>query len=611
MKKLFIFLLAVVLTGQLAPAGSGRDGTEVPGKIPPVIQVNPERSPGLFNPEAFKQKQDDLFKRLMAEHVFLDTGDMVRVQITREELEEIWNYRCEECGKAERLRKKIRCGVVKGVDFAVDFQQLTMASLRQAPRRHAGGIVHATADGGFAWNTTATSPEAAALRVHFGDFHLPPGIEIYIYNDAGAAFGPYTLGGPQGSGDFWSHTTSGPLVNIQVRSMGPASDRDLHGIRFTIEDLGHITPRFTSLFKEPPGLDTPAATEGLCPDNAWCVEDASCYSGNPVDTLKDAVAHMQWVAGAWIYYCSGGLLADTVPETQIPYFLSAHHCVSKSKDAKNLECYFQYKTASCGGPCYDPVGVCPRTLGADILSANRTSDFSLMRLWEDPPAGSAFLGWTTAVVAFSHGYNLYRVSHPQGSPQGYSEHYVDTDKGVCSSWPRGAWIYSTDTLGATEGGSSGSPVTNGSAQVVGQLTGVCGTNIYDVCDYESNATVDGAFANYFDAVRQWLDPDVTCQMHVDYITLSVTQQAVFYRAVAEVKIVNADGQPLANATVTGTFTGDVTGTQSGFTDGSGVVILQSAKQKDVITGFAFCVDSVTHDSCTYDPGANVETCDTY
>jgi hypothetical protein len=37
-------------------------------------------------------------------------------------------------------------------------------------------------------------------------------------------------------------------------------------------------------------------------------------------------------------------------------------------------------------------------------------------------------------------------------------------------------------------------VLNGSGQIVGQLYGACGFNLNDVCDAESNATVDGAFA---------------------------------------------------------------------------------------------------------------------
>jgi hypothetical protein len=83
---------------------------------------------------------------------------------------------------------------------------------------------------------------------------------------------------------------------------------------------------------------------------------------------------------------------------------------------------------------------------------------------------------------------------------------VDTSKVTCRSWPRGKWIYSRDVLGATEGGSSGSSVVNGAGQFVGQLSGACGYNVNDVCDAESNATVDGAFAAYYDAVAPYLGP---------------------------------------------------------------------------------------------------------
>ena len=40
---------------------------------------------------------------------------------------------------------------------------------------------------------------------------------------------------------------------------------------------------------------------------------------------------------------------------------------------------------------------------------------------------------------------------------------------------------------------------------MGQLSGACGTNVNNVCDNTNNATVDGAFAAYYDQVSQWLD----------------------------------------------------------------------------------------------------------
>ena len=50
------------------------------------------------------------------------------------------------------------------------------------------------------------------------------------------------------------------------------------------------------------------------------------------------------------------------------------------------------------------------------------------------------------------------------------------------------------------GGSSGSPVVNGNGQIVGQLSGGCGTNVNDECDNVNNATVDGAFASYYSQI---------------------------------------------------------------------------------------------------------------
>ena len=67
---------------------------------------------------------------------------------------------------------------------------------------------------------------------------------------------------------------------------------------------------------------------------------------------------------------------------------------------------------------------------------------------------------------------------------------------------------SHDVYGATQGGSSGSPVQNGVGQIVGQLFGACGFNPGD--PYDSNSTVDGAFADYYGSVAEWLDPDTSC-----------------------------------------------------------------------------------------------------
>jgi len=64
-------------------------------------------------------------------------------------------------------------------------------------------------------------------------------------------------------------------------------------------------------------------------------------------------------------------------------------------------------------------------------------------------------------------------------------------------------------VGAIDGGSSGSPLFNAQAQIVGQLSGSCGGDVADVCASgpgEANSTVDGAFADYFPRLQPILSP---------------------------------------------------------------------------------------------------------
>jgi len=250
-----------------------------------------------------------------------------------------------------------------------------------------------------------------------------------------------------------------------------------------------------------------AVDQAFCSFNAPCIENASCHNGSPAESAKSAVALMQWIAGRYIYTCTGTLLNDTVSTSQIPYFLTANHCISNSTNASNMEAYFQF-SLSCGStncPAQTTPGGIQR-LGATVKATGTTGDFTLLQLNQTPPAGSVFLGWNNAPIANTNNAQLYRISHPAWAPQAYSDGVVNTSAPTCQGWPRGERIYSRGVTGGTEGGSSGSAVLNGSGQVVGQLSGACGTNTGNACDNTNNATVDGAMAAYFSSVQPFLAP---------------------------------------------------------------------------------------------------------
>jgi PKD repeat protein len=490
-----------VLALAAASAMAGETAAAAAGDAPSggkTISVRSERARTEFDRAAYQRSQYVLQGWLASEKVQGAAHAPIVVDVTREEMHRLAVSDCEECGVGAQ-RQKI--GMTKPVAVAVSFADLSPGMLGRQARALAHGAIQGTTDGGFVWSAEVQSPGATALRVHFTGFFLPPNTDLYVYNEDGEAFGPYTWAGPDGSGEFWSNTVGGDTMTVQLRHFGLTTPRDLHASSFTIADVGHIDP---GAFVESP-VASPQSNFSGC-GTVDCVEDATCYGKvTQVATARNAVGIMEFVSGAWIYVCSGGLVADNDTSTQIPYFLSANHCISRGKEAKSLEVFWHYVTATCGGDCYDFTQL-PSSLGASIVVGNKTGDFTLMRLNSTPPPsyGVAYLGWSTDAVAYTNGASLYRISHPNAAPQGYSEHSVDTSAPTCTSWPRGSWIYSRDTVGATMGGSSGSPVLNAAGLIVGQLSGACGTNVNDECDSVNNATVDGAFASYYSQVAPYL-----------------------------------------------------------------------------------------------------------
>ena len=482
-------LTAVALIGSATGTGAAGPGA------PAYKSVPAEPMAGGVTAEEYAAQQASLHQWLMRELPAGVLNQPVLVNLTPEERRDL-ERRQEAAGGPAVV------GRTKPVNSVVRFSDLDAALLSSSPRRAGNGLLQATTDGGFVWALAIGSPGAGAIRVHITGLDLPDDADLFFFNRSGQAFGPYSGKGPQASGAFWTNTVFGSEGVVLLRHYGPGGAADLKGTSFIISDVGHVGPKFAQ------GLV--AATESFCSFNVACIENASCHNGTPADPAKSAVALMQWIQGAFIYTCTGGLLNDTVASSQIPYFLTANHCLSSNSVAQNLETYFQFSIAcgstSCPGQT-NPGGI--QRLGSTVKATGTGGDFTLLQLNQAPPSGSVFLGWNNAPVANTNGATLHRISHPAWAPQAYSRDHVDTSAPTCTGGPRGQRIYSRTDIGGTEGGSSGSPVVNTSSQVVGQLSGACGFNVNDDCDHVSNATVDGAFAFYWSSVQPFLDPG-TC-----------------------------------------------------------------------------------------------------
>jgi V8-like Glu-specific endopeptidase len=474
---LFTLTVAFSLIAVTALAGPG-DLTSRSKAMEPSVEP--------FDRDGWVMEMDTLNRRLLAEHVAAGLTRPLEARVDPGVIEGIVGGREKEM--------KIRIGAEADVSFDVGFSDLDLTRLPGRTLLRDLGAMRGTADGGFVWSASVMSPEAAAIRVHIEEMSFAAGSELYVWTRDGMAFGPYTGRGPNGNGEFWTSAVQGEEVILQIHHRGGEAPS------FRIAGVSHITSRWPMAATINPMVDQPP-----CSFNADCVIDADCAGGTmnaAVNTARGAVAEMVFASGAFLYLCSGGLVADADTSSSIPYFITANHCISKAGEASSLETYFLFDSDNTCGNC--PKLGSPSTNGSSIAASNRTSDYTLLQLSQAAPGGTAFLGWNANEIAFTNNTPLYRISHPGGAPQSYSEHTVDTSKPTCSSWPRGNWIYSRDTRGATEGGSSGSPVVNAAGELVGQLSGACGFNVNDNCDADSNATVDGAFAAYYDQVAQFL-----------------------------------------------------------------------------------------------------------
>jgi len=438
----------------------------------PVARTSSERAIGGFTPEEYRDQQLQLHEWLMSE---LPDGTLdvpIRIPLTEQDRQAIAN-------DTTPFPRPRRVGIVKPVGRSVKLWR--GGPIAKEATRLANGVIRGTDDGGFAWAVALDSDGASALRVRLSGVTLPDTADIYFFALDGQAHGPY-----RGKDAFWSNSVMGSRGIVLIRQFGPpaAGGRPMS---ISVSSVGNIGEQFA------------AAQHELCPYNAECIENAEPHTGQPVSDLKAATAYMEWTQGAYIYSCSGGLLADSDPGSQIPYFLTANHCLKSNSTAANLELFWNYTTSngSCAGP-----GT-PVTMGATVKATGVQGDFTLLELNQAPPAGSVFMGWNSAEIATTSGVTLHRVHHPSGAPQSYTTHVTDASFQTCGGLPIPKFIYSLDTFGSTEGGSSGSLVANDAGEVVGQLYGGCGANLDD-CYSTDWRTVDGAFAYYYDNVAAFL-----------------------------------------------------------------------------------------------------------
>ena len=272
------------------------------------------------------------------------------------------------------------------------------------------------ADGGRAARVEIVSPGAAALRVALKLSAADPGVSLRFSGNGAHAqvFGPVPANAVASDsarfGNFWSPVLDGDVatIEVQVGAGVPAPDAIL-----TVGPISHQVVAPASLRKLDSKAVTDIGTSGSCNIDVACVTPKTAAF---VDSTKAVAAAEMTQEDGYTYLCTGTLLNDSV-SSNTPYFFSASHCINSAMAARTLNTFWFFEAAGCGSTAVPPY--VQHATGAAMLARSSDWDWALVRLDEDPPAGSRFTAWRAEPIPFNATVSV--IHHPQGDLKKWSQ----------------------------------------------------------------------------------------------------------------------------------------------------------------------------------------------
>lgn len=378
-------------------------------------------------------------------------------------------------------------------------------AVQEGAQSHLPALKWVPVAGGWVARAEVRSMDAMGLRVGLDVSGLADRVEMRFAgsarpNDVVAVMtGAEAKRLPGTDGRFWTPGTDGETQIIELfRPKGVPA----FAARIDAPVLSHLVTDSRNSFK----LVEKIGESGSCNVDVICRVGEL---GQNYVNAKNAVARMVFVLSGSSYLCTGTLLADTVPQTQVPYFLSANHCFSSNTNvppvpsqmqtvANTLNTYWNYETTGCGNFTSTPVT--QLTGGATYLFSDNNTDGMFIRLNNAPPATAYFAGWNAATI--TDGTAVFAIHHPHGDSKKVSSGQViskDADNIEI------AWLN-----GTTEGGSSGSGLfttgPNGFVVRGGLYGGFADCSNSGSTSNTQNRDYYSRLDVYFPNIKTWLEP---------------------------------------------------------------------------------------------------------
>lgn len=295
-------------------------------------------------------------------------------------------------------------------------------------------------DGSRAASVKVISSGASSLRISLSFLSAPPGTQLWFYGKASDAAWrvPASVAELLYLTEYWSPVISGDSITLELRLPFGARTEDL---KFTVRQISHLIYEPVTDQWQKSSAETKASN---------CETDVVCTQPNAtVRAVASSVARMLFTKSDGTYLCSGTLLADMDPGTQIPYFLTANHCISDQAVARTLNTYWFYESAVCGSDATPNMQ--QLVAGATLMATDSAIDYTLLRLNENPPTGVTLAGFDANPVVPT--LSAIGIHHPKGALKKLSSGAIvgfDTFNG------EGSFLDIAWSNGVTESGSSGS-----------------------------------------------------------------------------------------------------------------------------------------------------------
>lgn len=333
--------------------------------------------------------------------------------------------------------------------------------------------VSATAEGDRRWVLQLEMEGAPATCVYFEDFHMPVGASLRFETPEGA-FPEIFREGPIDFRENNDHGkwVSGEIPGGQVRLIYEQPAGVVGRPRLHIRGMGcffrdvHFPEPFTGVLPQDRGSDA-------------CQVDVNCPEGAGWECQRDAVVRLRISMGGSIFLCSGVMVNNTARDCR-QLLLSSFHCADdmSETDWALMKVRYNYEYLECGGiqsiNSHDRTGVFFLTSSDDMNNGNISgSDFLLMEV-EDEILDSwnpYLAGWDANGTPSPNGVGIHHPSGDRKKISTYTNQTVSSSAYAPGAHWRVTWAATETNHGVTEGGSSGSPLFNNVARVIGTLTG--------------------------------------------------------------------------------------------------------------------------------------------